>query len=67
MKKCCPECIPCCDFCIYSIRDEEMENGFLMDFGPKGCKKHPDEEHQEIARWDGMCNDFHCMNVKEEK
>ena len=50
-------------FCKYVIPD--IEN--LIHFGPKGCSLHPDEEHQEIAYACGYCDDFVCMNVKDEE
>ena len=65
MKLCSPDCIPCCDFCIYSIRDiVEFSDGYTIDCGPKGCNLHKDEKHQEIAKWDGYCKDYHCFRVK---
>lgn len=58
-------CIPCCDYCIYSIRDTWVdEEGVLRDQGPMGCTKHLDAEHQEIADACGHCEDFHCSLAK---
>ena len=67
MILCGPECIPCCDFCIHVIHEEIEENGKKIKGEPIGCKKHPDEKHQEIAQWCGSCKDFHCFNVPVEK
>lgn len=47
-------------FCKYMIPD--IENS--INFGPKGCSLHPDEEHQEIADACGYCDDFVCMGIK---
>ena len=62
MKLCEFDCIPCCDFCKHVALD--IEDG--INFGPKGCKLHPDEEHKEIAIGLGYCDDFICKNVKED-
>lgn len=60
-------CTPCCDFCIYSIRDILVdENGWESDQGPKGCAKYNDEAHQDIAFYDGFCEDFYCFRIKEK-
>ena len=60
-------CIPCCDFCIFSIRDiQEVFNGLTIDCGPMGCKLHPEQNYQEMAQCCEFCEDFHCFNVKEE-
>lgn len=61
MKLCEFDCIPCCNHC--KSADLDIENG--INFGPKGCKLHPDEEHKEIAISYGACDDFICKNVKE--
>lgn len=38
MTLCGEDCIPCCDFCIHSIRDIWVdENGWESDQGQKGC------------------------------
>ena len=37
MTLCGEGCTPCCDFCIYSIRDIWVdENGWESDQGPEG-------------------------------
>lgn len=61
MKLCNPECIPICDFCIHAVHEEWEKNGELYRGGPIGCSLHKDEEHQEIAEYDGYCDDFHCF------
>lgn len=67
MIKCNPECLPCCDFCVHVIQDEEtLPDGRKVTYGPIGCSLHKDKEHQEIAEWDGYCEDFHCFRVKEK-
>ena len=55
MKKCCEDCIPACDFCIYfeHFRDEE---GFLTGEGK--CKKL--DKVQSLSYY---CNDFTCFNT----
>ena len=63
MILCSNHCIPCCDYCIYSISAEwDDEYGHHIG-GPSGCTLHKDEEHQMIAESDGHCNDFHCVRV----
>ena len=50
MKKCCEDCVPICDFCIYfeHFRDEEE---FLT--GEGNCKKL--DKVQSLSYY---CNDF---------
>ena len=65
MTLCGEDCIPCCDFCIYSIRDIWVdENGWESDQGQKGCAKYNDEAHQDIAFYNSFCEDFHCFRAK---
>jgi hypothetical protein len=67
MKLCGEGCTPCCDFCIYSIRDIWVdENGWESDQGPEGCAKYNDEAHQDIAFYNSFCEDFHCFRIKEK-
>ena len=67
MILCGEDCIPCCDFCIYSIRDIWVdENGWESDQGQKGCAKYNDEAHQDIAFYDSFYEDFHCFRIKEK-
>lgn len=61
MIKCSANCVPCCDFCIYAIRDRLDSEDEMFDGGPIGCKLHEDQEHQEIAEQCSYCNDFHCF------
>ena len=67
MILCSSECVPCCDFCIYVIREEIEEAGEIIQGEPIGCRKSTDEHHQEIAQWSGYCKDFHCFNVPLDK
>ena len=67
MILCNKDCMPCGDFCIYAIHEEFEENGKLIKGGPVGCKKHQDEEHQEIAESCGYCPDYHCFNIPLDK
>lgn len=67
MILCNKDCIPCCDFCIYSIHEEWVENGKKITGGPIGCKLHQDEYHQKMAESCGSCKDYHCFNVPLEK
>lgn len=55
MKKCCEDCIPVCDFCIYfeHFRDEE---GLLTGEGK--CKKY--DKVQSLSYY---CKDFTCFNT----
>lgn len=67
MTLCGEGCTPCCDFCIYSIRDIWVdENGWESDQGPEGCAKHNDEAYQDMAFYNGFCEDFHCFRIKEK-
>lgn len=69
MKTCSPQCkkLPCCDFCSYAIQGTMEVDGKTITTGPEGCKLHIDEEHQEIAKSCGYCDDFKCFNLKEEE
>ena len=66
MILCNKDCMPCCDFCIYAIHEEWLEDGKKIIGGPEGCRLHIDEEHQKIAQGLGYCKDFHCFNVPAE-
>lgn len=63
MTLCNKDCIPCCDYCLYSMHERIPYNGKMINGGCVGCFKHPDIEHQSIAVGCGYCEDFHCMNV----
>lgn len=63
MILCDDNCVPCCDFCLHAINDEWDENGGHYVGGPIGCALHNDAEHQEIADWNGKCDDFHCIRA----
>lgn len=66
MRLCDKSCTPCCDFCIHTFHEWiELPDGKVAKGGPLGCSLHKDLEHQEIAKACGFCNDFYCMNVKE--
>lgn len=62
MEKCCEECIPCCDFCIFARHGDWERDGTT---GPIGCLKHSEYEYQVIAQECGCCDDFWCFQVKE--
>lgn len=66
MILCNEKCIPCCDYCLYSMHDRILYNGIMINGEPIGCFKHADKEHQGIAEGCGYCEDFHCMNAKEK-
>lgn len=63
MILCGDDCVPCCDFCIYSVHGTLETDGTT---GPIGCSLHLNAEHQEIADSCGHCEDFHCFRVKED-
>ena len=65
MTLCNEDCMPCCDFCLYSAHESVYFDGKLIDGGPIGCIKHPDAEHQEIAESCGHCDDFYCFMAKD--
>lgn len=67
MILCNDDCIPCCDYCLYSMHERIPINGKMIDAGPVGCFKHDDAEHHNIARGCGYCEDFHCKNAKLEE
>lgn len=67
MILCDKDCIPCCDYCQYSIHTRIPFRGKMIDAAVVGCSKHPDKEHQRIAGGCGYCDDFHCNNAKTEK
>lgn len=67
MKLCNEKCIPCCDYCLYSMHEPVFYNGKILNGGPIGCFKHADIEHQKVAEACGYCDDFHCLNAKEVK
>lgn len=63
MILCNKDCVPCCDFCLYSIHERIPIKGKLIVGAPVGCSKHSDIEHQEIAEGYGYCDDFHCFRA----
>ena len=69
MKTCSEECAkhPCCDFCVEAIQATMEVNGKTVTAGPIGCKLHKDEEHQNIAKSCGYCEDFECINYKKSQ
>lgn len=67
MLKCSDLCIPCCDYCIYVLREWYTLGGKAVTGGPVGCNKHRDKKHQDIAFRCGYCDDFHCTNYIEER
>lgn len=67
MILCNPECVPCCDFCIYAIQEVWIDEKGRENYGEsEGCSLHSDQRHQEIAADCGYCNDFHCFQAKEK-
>jgi len=63
MILCNKDCIPCCDYCLYSMHELFPYNGKMINGAPVGCFKNEDAEHQKIAECCGYCEDFQCMNV----
>ena len=59
----CKDCYPHCDFCIWAEYYYRSLNGERTKQGVKGCKLHPDEHHQWLARNLEYCKDFHCDKV----
>ena len=68
MITCGKECYPCCDFCIWAKHYYFIMNEKVIKSGVEGCKKHPEEHYQSMARSLGYCKDFHCckVDIKEE-
>ena len=63
MILCNKDCVPCCDFCLYSMHERISIKGILINGAPVECFKHSDIEHQEIAENCGYCDDFHCFRA----
>lgn len=63
MVLCNKDCIPCCDFCLYSIHEKILIDKKVINGAPVGCFKHPDIEHQEAAENGEYCDDFHCFRA----
>lgn len=69
MITCNEYCYPCCDYCIYVIK-ELQRNGDKFYLINKSCEKHPDNEHYlSMVLHGGYCKDFICKNIgqKEKK
>ena len=65
MKLCGPGCYPCCDFCAFAVHERWFaEDGHLIRGGPIDCLRHHDQEHREIAKWCGSCEDFYCFRAE---
>ena len=64
MILCNKDCIPCCNFCLYSMHERIPVDGKMINGTPIECFKHPDIEHQEIAENCEYCDDFHCFSAK---
>ena len=64
MILCNKDCIPCCDFCLYSMHERISVDRKMINGAPIECFKHLDIEHQKIAENCGYCDDFHCFNTK---
>lgn len=67
MTLCNRNCIPCYDYCIYSMHERIPYNNKMIDGGPIGCFKHRDIEHQSIAEACGYCEDFSCKNTAKAR
>lgn len=63
MVLCNKDCVPCCNFCLYSIHEKILIDGKVTNGAPVGCFKHPDIEHQETAESGEYCDDFHCFRA----
>lgn len=59
-------CVPCCDCCLYSMRERIPYNGRMLNGPCVGCFKHPDTEHHNIAIEGGYCDDFCCKNTTQK-
>ena len=66
MVTCCKDCYPHCDFCIYSNYYYLEQNKERIRVVVEGCKLHPDEHHQSLARGLHYCKDFHCYKVETD-
>lgn len=67
MILCSPECVPCCDFCVYAIQEVWIDEKGRGNYGgPDGCSLHKDQRHQKIVEDCGYCSDFHCFRAKEK-
>lgn len=63
MILCNKDCIPCCDFYLYSVHEKILIDGKVINGAPVGCFKHPDIEHQETEESGEYCDDFHCFRA----
>ena len=68
MVTCCKDCYPHCDFCIWAESYCLFLNNERVERMVKGCKLHPDDHYQWLARNLEYCKDFHCYKAdsKEE-
>ena len=66
MVTCCKDCYPHCDFCIYSNYYYLEQNKERIKVAVEGCKLHPDEHHQSLARGLHYCKDFHCYKAETD-
>ena len=63
MILCKNNCIPHCDFCIYSIHEYfKMDDGKIIKGGPIGCQLNDWEE--QMKNW--PCDDFHCYGAENK-
>lgn len=69
MIKCNEKCVPCCDFCVYAVREtfEDKALGGTIYGGPVHCDLHPDEKHDRICESCGYCDDFHCFRAESKE
>lgn len=63
MILCNDDCIPCCDFCIHVVHEFGEFDGKMIRLAPIDCSFHKDDEHQNLAKHCGYCDDYHCSNV----
>lgn len=61
MELCCDKCVPSCDYCKWARHGDFERDGTTW---PIGCKKHPEEEYQAVAKSNGCCPDFRCLTIK---
>lgn len=65
MTKCNDSCVPCCDYCVYSVHEQIIIDNKILKGGPIGCVLHTDEDHKRIANGCGFCDDFFCKNANK--